>query len=77
MPQCDTCGNDYDKAFKVIKDGRSHTFDSFECAIHALAPTCTVCGTRIVGHGLEQAGELFCCAHCATAKGPHDLRDRA
>jgi len=30
------------------------TFDSFECAIHALAPTCENCGIRIVGHGLEK-----------------------
>ena len=39
--QCETCGNHYDKAFKVIKEGRTHTFDSFECAIHALAPSTT------------------------------------
>jgi len=32
--------------------GETHTFDSFECAIHVLAPTCAHCGTRIVGHGL-------------------------
>jgi hypothetical protein len=40
MPKCETCGNDYDKAFEVIMAGKSHAFDSFECAIHALAPTC-------------------------------------
>ena len=28
MAQCETCGNDYDKAFQVIKDGLTHTFDS-------------------------------------------------
>jgi len=51
MAICETCGNDYDKAFQVIQSGKTHTFDSFECAIHALAPTCTHCGIRIVGHG--------------------------
>ena len=39
MPVCEVCGNDYDKAFQVIQAGTSHTFDSFECAVQALAPT--------------------------------------
>jgi hypothetical protein len=77
MPTCETCGNDYDKAFQVLKDGEAHTFDSFECAIHALAPNCAACGTRIVGHGLEKEGSIFCCAHCAAAKGVRELSDRA
>ena len=34
MVQCETCGNEYDKAFVVTLAERSHTFDSFECAIH-------------------------------------------
>jgi hypothetical protein len=37
MAQCETCGNDYDKAFEIVMAGTSHTFDSFECAIQALA----------------------------------------
>ena len=76
MARCETCGNDYDKAFQVVQGGRSHTFDSFECAIHALAPVCALCGIRIVGHGLE-AGRTYCCAHCAQAQGANELRDRA
>jgi len=63
MARCETCGNDYDKAFQVSMDGTIHTFDSFECAIHALAPTCENCGIRIVGHGLEKDGTFFCCEH--------------
>ena len=77
MARCETCGNDYDKAFQVSMNGTTHTFDSFECAIHALAPTCENCGIRIVGHGLEKDGTFFCCAHCArsdTADG-HKIRD--
>ena len=58
MPTCDQCGNDYDKAFQVTKAGRTMTFDSFECAIQALAPTCAHCGVRIVGHGVEEAAAL-------------------
>jgi hypothetical protein len=47
----------------------------FRCAIHALAPNCTVCGIRIIGHGLEKDG-TFCCDHCAERAGINDLRDR-
>ena len=77
MPACQVCGNDYDKAFEVIVAGRAHVFDSFECAIHALAPRCAQCGTTIVGHGLESQGKYFCCAHCAKHHGETELRDRA
>jgi hypothetical protein len=71
LHQCETCGNHYHKAFQVIKDGHSHTFDSFECAIHALAPSCQHCGLRIVGHGIERDGSTYCCAHCASARASH------
>jgi hypothetical protein len=77
MAQCEVCGNDYDKAFDVIMGGRSHTFDSFECAIHALAPRCDHCGCRIVGHGVEADGRFFCCAHCGTECGVAGTVDRA
>jgi hypothetical protein len=77
MPVCDTCGNDYDKAFDVVMGGISHTFDSFECAIQKLAPSCSHCGTRIIGHGLERDGIYFCCAHCAGHAGVTELRDRS
>jgi hypothetical protein len=76
MARCETCGNDYDKAFQVTLNGSTHTFDSFECAIHALAPTCENCGIHIVGHGLEKEGTFFCCEHCAEVKGVTGLRDR-
>jgi hypothetical protein len=77
MAVCDVCGNDYDKAFEVTMGSRTHTFDSFECAIHALAPTCATCGVRIPGHGLEKGDRIFCCGHCAESQGVSDLRDRA
>ena len=76
MPKCDSCGNEYDKTFDVVMSGKTHVFDSFECAIHALAPTCEHCGMRIIGHGLEEDGRMFCCDHCAEAKGVKGLRDR-
>ena len=74
---CCVCGNVYDKAFEVLMDGKRHTFDSFECAIHLLAPTCAHCDCRIVGHGLEAAGVMYCCAHCAGKSGEQRLRARA
>jgi hypothetical protein len=77
MPQCECCGNEYDKAFDVVVGGESHTFDSFECAINMLAPKCSHCGCRIIGHGVEKAGSMFCCAHCAEEQGHGGLKDRA
>ena len=74
---CEVCGNEYDKAFEVRMDGRTHIFDSFECAIHALAPVCGHCGCRIIGHGVEANGVFYCCAHCAGMQGVHALEDRA
>jgi hypothetical protein len=76
MPRCDNCGNDYDKAFQVSMAGATHTFDSFECAIQKLAPTCAHCGTRVIGHGCEAAGTIYCCAHCATRAGVQGIDDR-
>src|SRR6266478_7666077 len=68
MATCDVCGNEYDKAFQILRAGRTMTFDSFECAIHAMAPECAHCHCKIVGHGVEAGGEVYCCAHCAGHK---------
>jgi hypothetical protein len=76
MAQCEVCGNEYDKTFDVTRDGETHTFDSFECAIHAMAPTCGHCGARIIGHGIEAGGSMYCCAHCAEVSGVEGARDR-
>lgn len=37
MAKCDVSANDYGKSFDVTKDDCTMTFDSFECAIHAMA----------------------------------------
>jgi len=76
MARCDVCGNDYDKTFEVHHAGRSFTFDCLECAAQAIAPVCRHCGCRVLGHGLEQDGSIFCCGHCARSEGKRDLRDR-
>jgi len=36
-----------------MSGGDSHTFDSFECAIRALAPVCEYCSVKVIGHGVE------------------------
>ena len=77
MPRCDVCDNDYDKAFEIRMAGQRFTFDSFECAIHRLAPTCSYCGCKVVGHGMEAVGAFFCCANCARHAGERGLSDRA
>ncbi len=73
---CEVCGNTYDKAFQVIAGGATHVFDSFECAIQAMAPRCGHCDCRIIGHGMEAGGRMFCSAHCAHAAGIPAVKDR-
>lgn len=78
MATCTVCGNEYDKAFSVTThDGDRLVFDSLECAAQRLAPSCDHCGCRILGHGLESDGRMFCCAHCASGAGVDELVDRA
>ncbi len=77
MASCAICGNDYDKAFRVVMGEVSYTCESFECAIQALAPTCQQCGCRIIGHGVEVEGAMYCCAHCASHQGVTAVQDRA
>jgi hypothetical protein len=66
-----------DSRTNLIAAGNRHVFDSFECAIHKIAPICEHCGCRIVGHGIEAASHFYCCAHCARSAGVRTLRDRA
>jgi hypothetical protein len=49
--------------------------DSFECAIHAIAPRCAHCDCHVIGHGVEVDGEIHCCAHCATHSGAEGVKD--
>src|SRR3954451_1909027 len=69
MATCEVCGNDYDKAMEITRDGESHVFDSFECAIHALAPACDHCGCKVIGHGVEAGGGFFFWAAWASHAG--------
>ena len=75
--RCDTCGNDYERTFRVVSPLGEFTFDSFECAIHKLAPVCEHCGCKILGHGIEAQGTFYCCAHCAREQGVTAVADHA
>ena len=46
-------------------------------AIHRLAPACEHCGCKVVGHGVEAGGHVYCCANCARHSGVKSLKDRA
>jgi len=74
---CDVCGNTYDRIIVVTRGEQVGMFDSFECAIHAMAPECALCGCRVIGHGVESDGVIFCCANCARDVGETALTDRA
>jgi len=69
MQRCEMCGNESESTMEVVIAGRSHSFDSFECAINLVAPVCPHCGCKILGHGFESNGALYCCAHCAREMG--------
>lgn len=69
MPKCHTCGNAYDGGIEVSRGGRTAYFDCFECAIHAMAPVCSHCDCRIIGHGVERDNSFYCCEHCAQEAG--------
>lgn len=75
MAQCEVCGNDYAKSFEVVMAGSRHVFDSFECAIHRLAPQCGHCGCRVIGHGIQVGDQVFCCASCARHVGATAAKD--
>ncbi len=77
MARCEVCGNPEGDTFEILQGTKSHVFDSFECAIQALAPTCNYCGVKIIGHGLFEKNLLYCCAHCARLGVEKELEDRA
>jgi hypothetical protein len=42
-----------------------------------MAPRCAHCDCRVLGHGIEAAGNVYCCAHCARIAGVQGVSDRA
>lgn len=69
MAKCEVCGNEYDKSFEVIAAGARHIFDSFECAIQAMAPVCEDCNCRVIGTEPKLV-DAFSAAHIAQRQPP-------
>jgi hypothetical protein len=58
MARCEVCGNDHDNVVDGRRAGETHVFDSFECEIRVLAPSCAHCNCKIMGHGLRSEAAL-------------------
>lgn len=71
MTACSVCGNESDNVFEVIMNEKNYFFDCFECAIHRLAPLCGHCGCKIIGHGVSDALQVYCCSHCGEQADIH------
>lgn len=65
MGTCTVCGNQSTRTFDIMYGGGILTFDSFQCAIHRLAPMCSHCDCLILGHIVESEAAIYCCALCA------------
>ena len=77
MARCETCGNDYDKAFQVSMNGSTHTFDSFECRDpRARADLRELRHSYCRPRPGEGRHVLLLRAHCAEVVGVTGLRDR-
>ncbi len=75
--RCDLCGNENGKIFEVRMARKTYLFDTFQCAIQFLAPTCAHCGCRVLGHGLRAAGSFYCGPHCASAQSADSAKMEA
>ncbi len=76
MARCEVCGNDYDKAFEVVLNEQSHTFDSFECAIRALAPVLHPLWLQSNWARRRSRRQHFLLCSCAEHSGAVGTQDR-
>lgn len=70
---CEVCGNETEQALAVTVAGALHVFDTFDCAIQALAPVCERCGRTITGQALRREGGVYCSRECAEWLAPAAL----
>ena len=61
---CTICDDQYGRSCRIPADDELHFMDSFECAFYTVAPRCRCCDRRIVDHGIETWGNIFCCTPC-------------
>ena len=76
MGICSVCANESARTFDVMYEGGILTFDSFQCAIHRLAPICNHCECTIIGHIFESEAASYCCLHCARSAQAKGIDDR-
>lgn len=69
MSTCETCGNQHAKCLEIIENGKSHFYDSVECAIQALEPICEQCQCQISGHELDANEVVKYCDFCKQTLG--------
>ena len=62
-------GGGGEATLEIRQGDRAVMSDSFECAIHRMAPTCEQSGCRVIGHGVEQGSRMFSGANCAAMAG--------
>jgi hypothetical protein len=62
---CEVCGKSQEHSLEVHLGGDKHVFDSFECAIRGLIPACPLCGTPLLGPGVQVGDLLYCSQACA------------
>lgn len=76
---CEVCGKSEDRCFEVHLGGERHVFDSFECAIRGLMPECPLCGSMILGSGVQAGNQLYCSHACASLSSAVEVEahDRA
>lgn len=65
IKECENCGQKHDNPLLIIKNGKEHTFDSFECAISFIAPRCFHCNQIILGKETQHEGESYCSVACS------------
>lgn len=63
--RCVNCGFNIEKDYILFINGTEFTFDSFECAVNFVAPRCANCNSIIMGRGIQQSGDMFCCSTCS------------
>jgi hypothetical protein len=69
MARCEVCGNEYARPMVIRVEDRMGTFDSFECALQAMARGCAQCKGKVIGLGVVSGGSIYCCASCARHAG--------
>jgi hypothetical protein len=61
---CELCGEVSERPFQITQEERVRVFDSFECAVAALAVLCHGCGALVMGKGLVLGSRPFCSRDC-------------